>query len=77
MKFSYLAMFASLSVAGCSAATPPYVLPAFNAADPALGIRDTHYHPVVTDYHAREVVEPRNWRKLNDDLSPAGKGEGS
>lgn len=73
VRFAMLA--ASLAVAGCTA-TPPDILPAFNPADPAMGLRDAHYHPVV-DYTHREPVDPQNWRKLNDDLSPAKPGAGS
>jgi len=76
MKIASLAMLASLSVAGCAATTPPDILPAFNPADPAMGIRDTHYHPVV-DYNHREPVDPQNWRRLNEKLSPANPGGGS
>ncbi|WP_157020033.1 hypothetical protein [Mesorhizobium xinjiangense] len=70
MKLSFLAVFAPLSLAAC-AATPPAVLPMFNAADPRLGPRDTHYHPVVVDYTHREPVEPEDWRRLNEQLSPS------
>ena len=67
-----------LSVAGCAAATPPPdILPSLSPADPALGIRNTHHHAVIVDYHARKPVDPKNWRRLNDDLSPAGKAAGS
>jgi hypothetical protein len=77
MKFASLAMLASLSVAGCAATTPPNILPAFNPADPVMGIRDAHYHPVIADYHHREPVDPQNWRRLNERLSPANGGAGS
>lgn len=78
MKIASLAVLsASLSVAGCAATTPPNILPAYNPADPAMGIRDTHYHPVVVDYSHREPVDPQNWRDLNDRLSPAKGGAGS
>jgi hypothetical protein len=55
---------------------PPEVTPAFTPADPTYGITDNHYHPVVSYTH-REPTDPQNWRKLNDDLSPADKGAGS
>lgn len=70
-------MLASLSAAGCAATTPLDVIPAFNPADPIMGIRDAHYHPVVVDYHHRQPVDPENWRRLNDRLSPANRGAGS
>lgn len=77
MKIANLAMLASLFVAGCAATTPPDVLPAFSPSDPGLGIRDTHHHPVIIDYHHREPAGPQNWRRLNDRLSPANRGAGS
>jgi hypothetical protein len=77
MKFASLAAITSLAIAGCTATIPPNVLPAFNPADPEMGIRDTHYHPVVVDYNHREPVDPQNWRRLNEELSPAKPGGGS
>ncbi|RTM09254.1 MAG: hypothetical protein EKK31_06695 [Hyphomicrobiales bacterium] len=77
MKIASSAMLASLLVAGCAATTPPDVLPAFNPSDPVIGIRDAHYHPVVADYHSREPVDPQNWRRLNNELSPTNNGAGS
>jgi hypothetical protein len=76
MTFARLAMLAaSVAVAGCTA-TPPDILPAFNPSDPRMGLRDAHYRPVV-NYTHREPVDPKNWRRLNDDLSPAKPGAGS
>jgi hypothetical protein len=73
MKIAKLAMLlASLTVAGC-AATPPNVLPDFNPADPAMGLRETRY-PGVINYTHREPVDPQNWRQQNDRLSPANPG---
>lgn len=77
MKIASSAMLASLLVAGCTATTPPDVLPAFNPADPVMGVRDVHYNPVIADYRHREPVDPQNWRRLNDGLSPANSGAGS
>ena len=77
MKVASLAMLASLLVAGCAVTTPPTVLPAFDPSDPVMGIRDAHYHPVVTNYHQREPVDPQNWRRLNEERSPAKTGAGS
>lgn len=77
MKFAAFAMLSSLSLAGCAATTPPDVLPTFNAADPIMGVRDTRYRPVVANYSHRAPVEPENWRRLNERLSPANRGAGS
>lgn len=67
------ALSASLAVAGCTA-VPPAATPAYNPADPALGVNDTHHHPVV-NYTHREPAGPQGWRRLNDEISPAGTGE--
>ena len=76
MNFSVsAALGASLVLSGCNT-MPPEVTPAFTPVDPALGITNSHYHPVV-NYTHREPTDPKNWRKLNDDLSPANKGAGS
>lgn len=77
MKLPLLAVLAPLSLAACATKPPPDVLPAFSPADPALGIRGTHYHPVIVDYTHREPVEPEDWRRLNERLSPANRGDGS
>lgn len=78
MKLITLAMLAaSLSVGGCASSAPPDILPVFNAADPLMGLRDATYSPVVTNYQHRAPVDPKNWRKLNDDLSPANPRSGS
>ncbi|MGO4835522.1 hypothetical protein AB4144_25050 [Rhizobiaceae sp. 2RAB30] len=53
------------------------MLPAYSPANPAMGIRDTHHHPVVTDYTDRQPVDPQNWRDLNDRLAPKKEGAGS
>ncbi|RWH71722.1 hypothetical protein [Mesorhizobium sp.] len=77
MKIASIAILASLFVAGCAATTPPDILPDFNPADPVMGIRDAHYHPVIADYHHREPVDPQNWRRLNEERSPSKPGAGS
>lgn len=76
MKIASFAMLASLLVAGRAATTPPDILPAFNPADPAMGVRDAHYHPAVVDYRHREPVDPQNWRRPNQERSPANPGAG-
>jgi hypothetical protein len=71
------ALLAPLLAAGCAASAPPDVLPAFNPADPAMGLRDARYSPVLGDFHTRRPTGPENWRRLNDKLSPANNGSGS
>jgi hypothetical protein len=78
MKLGLLAMLAaSLSAAGCASSAPPDVMPGFNPTNPMMGLRDADYQPVVADYHHREPTDPQNWRKLNEQLSPAQPEGGS
>lgn len=71
------ALAASLLAAGCVASPPPDLLPAFNPADPVMGLRDARYSPVLGDFHPRRPTGPENWRRLNDNLSPANRESGS
>jgi hypothetical protein len=78
MKPPSIAMLAaSLLAAGCAASALPDVAPLADPADPTLGLSDLRYRPVVGDYQHRQPVDPQNWRKLNEDLSPARRGAGS
>lgn len=77
MKIAAFAVLASLSVAGCTATTPPDILPVVNAADPQAGLRPAVYEPVVANYNHRTPVEPGNWRRMNERLSPANRENGS
>lgn len=76
MKSAAFAMTASLFIAGCTATTPPDVLPEFNPVDPVMGIRHTYYRPVLANYNRRKPVEPKDWRQLNERLSPANREDG-
>ncbi|KAB2957690.1 MAG: hypothetical protein F9K19_02205 [Rhizobiaceae bacterium] len=74
---STAALAASLFAAGCVATPPPNLLPAFNPADPVMGIRDARYSPVLGGFHPRRPTGPQDWRRLNDSLSPANRESGS
>lgn len=74
---SIAALAASLLVAGCAVSSPPEILPLFNPANPAAGLRDARYSPALGDYQPRRPTGPDDWRGLNDRLSPARKGQGS
>ncbi|MBA3449142.1 MAG: hypothetical protein H0T56_16365 [Pseudaminobacter sp.] len=75
MKIASCAVLASLLVGGCVSTTPPEIMPAFNPVDSAMGIRDTHHHPVVIDYHHRDPVDPSGWRRPASQTSPTNSGE--
>ena len=71
-----LLIAALASLAGCAAGATPEMPMAADPADPALGLSARSYNGVV-NYRHRDPVDPKNWRRLNDDLAPAGQGSGT
>lgn len=77
MKTILSAVLVSAVLSGCSSTnTPAEVLSYKTPVDPQLGIRDTYHHNIIGEYNHRDVVEPKPWRKLNDDQAPKS-GAGS
>jgi len=74
MRNIILAGLLSAGLGGCMSTTPPEVLAYRDAADAHVGIRHTHPTNIIGNYNHRDPVEPRPWRKLNDEQSPV-KGE--
>lgn len=58
-------------LAGCAASKPPEVTAYRDPANPSVEIRPGHHHSPVA-YTARVPVDPKPWKKLNDDLSSDG-----
>lgn len=77
MSFTRIAaLLVSLGLAGCASAAPPELLTAISPENPQASDAAAHTHPVVSYVH-RMPVDPKNWRGLNDRLSPAAGGAGS
>lgn len=77
MKTLLSAALMSALLSGCSSTSiPAEVLSYQTPDDPHHGIRDTHHHNIIGEYNERDVVEPKPWRKLNDDQAPKS-GAGS
>jgi hypothetical protein len=73
MKIAALLAVASALVGvGCTASPRLADIAADPAADPSFGAAAGHYHSVLGSYEHREPVDPKNWKKLNDDLLPKG-----
>lgn len=71
MKTILSAALVSALLSGCASTNLPAKVLAYQTPDdPQLGIRDTHHHNIIGDYNDRDVVEPKPWRKLNDDQAP-------
>lgn len=71
------ALLASLLTAGCASTVPPDILPLAHPADPSAGSAGTAYQSVLGDFNRRQPADPKDWRQLNDRLSPARAGQGT
>lgn len=76
MKNIVLIGLLSTGLGGCASTFPPEVLAYRDAADANTAIRHTHSTNIIGNYNHRVPVDPRPWRELNDEQSPA-KGENS
>ena len=75
-KAIFVALVPAL-LAGCAATSmPTNILPYRSPDDAQTGIRDTHHHNIIDKYNHRDPVDPKPWRKLNDDQAPKS-GAGS
>jgi hypothetical protein len=71
MKHLLTVAILSALLAGCAASKPPEVTAFRDPADPSAEIRPGHHHSPVA-YTARVPVDPKPWKKLNEDLSSDG-----
>ncbi len=62
-------------LAGCATSKLPEVTAGRDPADPSVETLASHHHTPVT-YTARVPVDPKPWKKLNEDISSDG-GEAS
>jgi hypothetical protein len=74
LKFLRLAVLsAALPLAACVPTTPPDWLA--RPADPAVGVRAPRYSAVTAGVQRYDVVDPKDWRELNRQVTPeAGQG---
>lgn len=76
MKFSYL-LGVFVALAACT--EPPELVPAETLAPAASAqtqIRHVHGPAVFSGYTSRPVKGPADWRRLNDQQSPATQEDG-
>lgn len=76
MRVILLVGLLSISLNGCVSTLPPEVLTLRDAADAHIGIRHNQPENIIGNYSHRDPVDPKSWRKLNDEQSPV-KGEKS
>ena len=64
-----------LSLGACVPMAPPYHLVA--PADPKVNVRGPAYSGVTGGVKRYDVVDPKDWRERNREVTPrAGEGEG-
>ena len=74
MKNIVLIGLLSAGLGGCTSTFPPEVLAYRDVANAHVGIRHTNPANIIGDYNHRDPVDPRPWRKLNDEQSPVKGG---
>ena len=68
MRHLYAVAVLPVLLAGCAATKPPEVTAYRDPSDPSAETASTRYRsPVV--YTARVPVDPKPWKKLNEDAS--------
>lgn len=78
MKNLTLAVLSSALLAGCAQTSPVEVTSYRSPVDSQTEIKNTHFHGIIGEYNHREPVEPRSWRKLNEEQTPKnGAGHGN
>jgi len=66
---------APLFASGCAAVPPANVLASADPTSPLVGIRNVHPAGVTGDYHARQAVDPKPWRRRDDEKAPQSGGD--
>jgi len=64
-----IAIIATLGA--CTTEQPPEYLTDTSPVDATQGIQNVHHHSGLGTYVDRRPVEPRSWKTVNDEQSPA------
>lgn len=57
-------------LSGCVSTLPPETFTHRSPADAHQEIRESSYHNIMSGFEPREPVEPKSWRRNNDDSAP-------
>lgn len=66
-----VAALAPLVVSACSQTPLPVVVPFASPLNVDAGIRPPSYRSPLNGFSARQPVNPKPWRQLNDEQGPA------
>ena len=70
---AFLAVASALIGAGCAASPRLADMAVEPAVNPSFGSASGQYRSALGSYQHREPVDPKNWKKLNEDLAPKGE----
>lgn len=69
MRHLFAVALLPVLLAGCAATKPPEVTVYRDPVDPSVETASARYRSPVA-YTARVPVDPKPWKKLNEDISP-------
>jgi hypothetical protein len=69
MKHMFSVAILPIILGGCASSYPAEVTASRDPSDVTADFRRSHYHSPVAGYAHRIPVDPKPWKKLNDDLS--------
>ncbi|MBL0375242.1 hypothetical protein JJB09_24820 [Rhizobium sp. KVB221] len=72
MKHLFSVAILPIVLGGCAATPPAEVTTPRDPSDVAATITLSRFHSPVSGYAHRMPVDPKPWRKLNEDVSPDG-----
>jgi hypothetical protein len=58
------------TLGGCITEQPPEFLTANSPTNAEAGIQNVHHHSGLGSWQDRRPVEPKSWKKLNEEQSP-------
>jgi hypothetical protein len=76
MKLMFSVAILPVLLGGCASTYPAEVTASRDPADVAADVPRAHYRSPMAGYTHRIPVDPKPWKKLNDDLS-SDEGEAS
>lgn len=72
MKHLFSVAILPLILGGCASTYPSEVTASRDPSDLSAEVVPAHHHNPVAGYQHRDPVDPKLWRKLNDDAASEG-----
>ena len=60
----------AVTLGGCAMEQPPEILATNSPINAEAGIQNVHHHSGLGSWQNRRPVEPKSWKKLNEEQSP-------